>query len=146
MGGARGGRYWDVAERPMRLMERIDKPNGLYPIFINPRFATWTSKKVAFGALGDSFYEYLIKQWLITHKKETWLRKMFDDAMFHMARLLVQRSRPSGQVIMRWTTGFPPCATARRALACTYPRRRRTTHSYLHDEMRSASAHAGVHR
>ncbi len=62
-GGARG-RYWDVAERPMRLMERVNKPNGLYPTFINPRSATWTTGKVAFGALGDSFYEYLIKQWL----------------------------------------------------------------------------------
>ena len=98
-GGARG-RYWDVAERPMRLMERVNKPNGLYPTFIHPRSAAWTSGKVAFGALGDSFYEYLIKQWLQTNKKEAWLRKMFDDAMFHMARVLVQRSHPSGQVMM----------------------------------------------
>lgn len=97
-------KYWDVVERPMRLMQKAPKPHGLYPIFMNPQAGTWTSGKIAFGALGDSFYEYLIKQWLITNKKEPWLRKMYDDAMFHMARVLIQRSQPSGNVyIADWT-------------------------------------------
>jgi len=56
------------------------------------------------GALGDSFYEYLIKQWLITNKQEPYLREMFDNAMYAIADLLVQRSSPSGYVyIADWS-------------------------------------------
>mmetsp|Transcript_30541 Transcript_30541/g.71008 ORF Transcript_30541/g.71008 Transcript_30541/m.71008 type:complete len:935 (-) Transcript_30541:267-3071(-) len=97
-------KYWDVAERPMRLLQGLEKPHGLYPTFINPQTGRWSSQKFTFGALADSFYEYLIKQWLITNKKEEYLRKMFDDAMIGMAKLLVQKSSPSGLVyIADWT-------------------------------------------
>jgi len=97
-------KYWAVAERPMRLVEGLEKPHGLFPTFINPVSGRWSSQKFTFGALADSFYEYLVKQWLITNKQETYLRKMFDDAMLGMARLLVQRSSPSGLVyIADWT-------------------------------------------
>jgi len=97
-------KYWEVAERPMRLVHRLTKPHGLFPTFINPVSGTWSTQKITFGALADSFYEYLIKQWLITNKKETYLRQMFDDAMFGMAKLLVQKSTPSGLVyIADWT-------------------------------------------
>lgn len=33
------------------------------------------------GALGDSFYEYLLKVWLQTNKEDNEARQMFDDAM-----------------------------------------------------------------
>jgi len=97
-------KYWDVAERPMLLLHSLPKPHDLYPTFINPQTGRWSSEKFTFGALADSFYEYLIKQWLITNKKETYLREMFDDAMIGMAKLLVQRSSPSQLVyIADWS-------------------------------------------
>lgn len=33
------------------------------------------------GALGDSFYEYLLKVWLQSNKEDNEARQMFDDAM-----------------------------------------------------------------
>ena len=33
------------------------------------------------GALGDSFYEYLIKSWIMSGKTDNVARKMYDDAM-----------------------------------------------------------------
>jgi len=33
------------------------------------------------GALGDSFYEYLLKSWLLSGKQDTEARKMYDDAV-----------------------------------------------------------------
>ena len=33
------------------------------------------------GALGDSFYEYLLKAWLITNKKDEEARDMFYEAI-----------------------------------------------------------------
>ena len=91
-------KYWDVAQRIMNHLQHVDKPHGLYPVFMSPGSGSWTSQKITLGALGDSFYEYLIKQWLITNKKETYLREMFDSAMLAIASKLVQRSSPSGYV------------------------------------------------
>ena len=65
---------------------------------MSPSTGRWSSGKITLGALGDSFYEYLIKQWLVTKKKVPYLREMFDSAMLSIARKLVQRSHPSGYV------------------------------------------------
>lgn len=35
----------------------------------------------AIGALGDSFYEYLIKSWLQSGKKDDLAKKMYDEAV-----------------------------------------------------------------
>ena len=36
---------------------------------------------VSVGALGDSFYEYLIKEWIISNKKDTDAKEMYYKAM-----------------------------------------------------------------
>jgi mannosyl-oligosaccharide alpha-1,2-mannosidase len=36
---------------------------------------------VSLGALGDSFYEYLIKSWIQSGKTDDQARKMYDDAI-----------------------------------------------------------------
>ncbi len=36
---------------------------------------------MAAGARSDSYYEYLLKQWLLTGKSEGWLRERYIQAM-----------------------------------------------------------------
>ena len=48
-------KYWDVAQRIMDHMRKVDKPHGLYPVFMSPSSGTWSSQKITLGALGDSF-------------------------------------------------------------------------------------------
>ena len=36
---------------------------------------------MSLGALGDSFYEYLIKAWLGTSKEDTLAQEMFYDSL-----------------------------------------------------------------
>lgn len=64
--------------------------------FVNPRVNAYARTRAVttgrLGALGDSFYEYLIKQWLITNKKEPQFREMFDDAMISIARCAATRA------------------------------------------------------
>ena len=36
---------------------------------------------VSLGALGDSFYEYLLKSWILSGKTDLTARKMYDEAM-----------------------------------------------------------------
>ena len=47
---------------------------------------------ISLGALGDSFYEYLLKSWLVTNKKDIDGRDMFYDALNSIDKHLVKRT------------------------------------------------------
>ncbi|GBP63539.1 Mannosyl-oligosaccharide alpha-1,2-mannosidase IA, partial [Eumeta japonica] len=73
--------YRRKVERIREVLQNIEKPDGLYPNFINPRTGLWGQKHMSLGALGDSFYEYLLKAWLVSGREDASARAMFDDAM-----------------------------------------------------------------
>lgn len=50
---------------------------------------------MSMGALGDSFYEYLLKAWLQANKEDNEARQMFDDAM-QAVFVHMLRTSPSG--------------------------------------------------
>ncbi|CAH2211566.1 jg27075, partial [Pararge aegeria aegeria] len=50
-------------------IHQLPKRNGLVPIFINPNTGTFLQHAtITLGARGDSYYEYLLKQWIQTGK------------------------------------------------------------------------------
>ncbi|KAK6056971.1 glycosyl hydrolase family 47 [Cooperia oncophora] len=60
------------------VLDRQEKPNGLYPNYINPDTGKFTvNHHVSLGALGDSFYEYLIKSWLQSGKTDMQAKRMY---------------------------------------------------------------------
>mmetsp|Transcript_38060 Transcript_38060/g.72955 ORF Transcript_38060/g.72955 Transcript_38060/m.72955 type:complete len:601 (+) Transcript_38060:121-1923(+) len=78
---------------------------GLYPLFLNPISGMWTSPKISFGAMGDSFFEYLIKMWVQGGRTPALdrYRELFDKSMDGMINVLVQQSSPSGLVyVAEW--------------------------------------------
>lgn len=44
------------------------------------------------GALGDSFFEYLLKAWLQSNKEDNEARQMFDDAMQAVFQHMLRKS------------------------------------------------------
>jgi len=44
-------------------------------------FHLFLSEHVSLGALGDSFYEYLIKSWVMSGKTDNNAKKMYDQAV-----------------------------------------------------------------
>jgi len=47
----------------------LDKPHGLVPIYINPNTGKFhDGSEIRIGAGGDSYYEYILKQWIQTGK------------------------------------------------------------------------------
>lgn len=50
----------------IRSSLRTGASDGLLPIFLNPRTGKFVLSDVRLGSRGDSYYEYLVKQWLIT--------------------------------------------------------------------------------
>lgn len=56
------------------------------------------ASEIRLGSRGDSYYEYLIKQYLQTDATEPMYREMYDEAMTGVKNKLVQRTRASGMV------------------------------------------------
>ncbi|CAI9735996.1 mannosyl-oligosaccharide 1,2-alpha-mannosidase IA-like [Octopus vulgaris] len=74
-------------------LQQLKRPQGLYPIYLNPRTGKWGQHHFSVGAMGDSFYEYLLKTWLYTGKKDTVARQMYDEAVMHIEATLLQTSK-----------------------------------------------------
>ncbi|XP_063824028.1 mannosyl-oligosaccharide alpha-1,2-mannosidase IA isoform X2 [Ostrinia nubilalis] len=87
--------YRQKVDRIREVLNNAEKPNDLYPNFINPRTGQWGQKHISLGALGDSFYEYLLKAWLVSDREDSQARVMFDAAM-QAALDKMLRVSPSG--------------------------------------------------
>eukprot|EP00742_Colponemidia_sp_Colp-10_P006129 GILJ01006559.1.p1 GENE.GILJ01006559.1~~GILJ01006559.1.p1 ORF type:complete len:345 (-),score=27.10 GILJ01006559.1:127-1161(-) len=70
------------------------QPNvdGLFPSLF---FKNHLKGKVTLGARGDSFYEYLLKEWLLTGRRDTLPRELYDASVNGIASRLLLRSTPS---------------------------------------------------
>uniref|UniRef100_H2ZYJ6 alpha-1,2-Mannosidase n=1 Tax=Latimeria chalumnae TaxID=7897 RepID=H2ZYJ6_LATCH len=73
--------YYNKVMHIRKLLQKMDRPNGLYPNYLNPRTGRWGQHHTSVGGLGDSFYEYLLKAWLMSDRKDTEARKMYDNAI-----------------------------------------------------------------
>uniref|UniRef100_A0A182MVJ5 alpha-1,2-Mannosidase n=1 Tax=Anopheles culicifacies TaxID=139723 RepID=A0A182MVJ5_9DIPT len=62
--------FEEVASRVNLKIHELDKNEGLVPIFINANTGQFRNfATISLGARADSYYEYLLKQWLQTGKK-----------------------------------------------------------------------------
>ena len=53
-----------------------------------------------FGALGDSYYEYLLKAWLQGGKQEKRLKDQYDASIDGMMKLLFGTSKKDGYMFV----------------------------------------------
>lgn len=63
--------YMDKIKVIMDMMEKRKPERSLYPIYFNPHTSSWSSQQVTLGGLGDSFYEYLLKYYILTGDQRT---------------------------------------------------------------------------
>jgi len=84
--------YAKKIKRIREVVSQVDKPEGLYPNYINPSTGKWCLKHVSVGALGDSFYEYLLKQFIISGKTDLNAKKLYDDAIEALENHLLYKS------------------------------------------------------
>ena len=85
-----------------QFLKKSDKPKGLYPNYLNPKSGAWGLRHVSVGALGDSFYEYLLKAWLLTGKADTEARIMYDEAVEAIESNLIRKSEGGLTYIAEW--------------------------------------------
>jgi hypothetical protein len=84
--------YEDISMKAIKLMAAKSPKHGLYPIKVGFSRAEFTDSTVTFGALGDSFYEYLLKLWLQGNREEMWLRDLYDRAIDGVISVLLKAS------------------------------------------------------
>nr|XP_020658892.1 mannosyl-oligosaccharide 1,2-alpha-mannosidase IC [Pogona vitticeps] len=98
--------YTDKVMNIRKVLNRIEKPQGLYPNFLSPVTGNWVQHHVSIGGLGDSFYEYLIKSWLMSDKKDAEAKLMYDNALEAIEKHLVKKSAGGLTYIAEWRGGI----------------------------------------
>uniref|UniRef100_UPI0037E9A19C mannosyl-oligosaccharide 1,2-alpha-mannosidase IA n=1 Tax=Semicossyphus pulcher TaxID=241346 RepID=UPI0037E9A19C len=89
-----------------KVLNRMDKPQGLYPNYLNPNSGQWGQHHVSVGGLGDSFYEYLLKAWLMSDKTDEEGKKMYYDALQAIETNLMRKSSGGLTYIAEWKGGL----------------------------------------
>uniref|UniRef100_A0A4W3HB33 alpha-1,2-Mannosidase n=1 Tax=Callorhinchus milii TaxID=7868 RepID=A0A4W3HB33_CALMI len=89
-----------------KVLNRLDKPQGLYPNYLNPNSGQWGQHHVSIGGLGDSFYEYLLKAWLMSDKTDEEAKKMYYDAVQAIETHLIRKSNGGLKYIAEWKGGL----------------------------------------
>ncbi len=72
------------------------KEGALAPMYVDPTAGRFHGRHISFGARSDSYYEYLLKQWLLTGKRHAWLLQLYTDTMRDVRDKLLQRSAQNG--------------------------------------------------
>lgn len=99
--------YRKIVERIEAFLEEKEKPNGLYPSWLDPQTGDWDSAESTLGGLGDSFYEYLLKSWILSGKTDENSKKMFDNAMTGVMKYMV-KTTPDHFTYLSGVVGIMP--------------------------------------
>ncbi|CAI7571669.1 unnamed protein product [Penicillium manginii] len=73
--------YWRKAEHAMKVIDNHCMPDGLLPIFVHPDTGDFRYQEIRLGSRGDSYYEYLVKQYLQTSGDEQIYSEMWEEAL-----------------------------------------------------------------
>ncbi|KAJ1732816.1 hypothetical protein LPJ61_001875 [Coemansia biformis] len=85
--------YHDTAQRVVDILDRARKPyKGLYPIWVDISSGELVSGQITFGGMGDSWYEYLLKQYIYSRRAEDQYRRMYEESIDGMRAKMVRQS------------------------------------------------------
>merc|ERR1719158_1824005 len=84
--------YKQKVEKIREVIASLERPKKLYPNYLHPKTGKWGQQHTSVGALGDSFYEYLLKEWLRSGKRDLQAKTLFDEAALDIEEQLIQTS------------------------------------------------------
>ena len=77
----------------MRTVREAERPDSLYPHYLDPSSGEWRGQgSYSLGAYADSFYEYLLKEWLRSGQTDLQSWTMFSEAAAAVSATLVQQT------------------------------------------------------
>eukprot|EP00057_Strongylocentrotus_purpuratus_P025085 XP_011679559.1 PREDICTED: mannosyl-oligosaccharide alpha-1,2-mannosidase isoform B [Strongylocentrotus purpuratus] len=85
-------KYKQKVDKIRQVLKDVKRADGLYPNFLNPKTGKWGQMHVSLGALGDSFYEYLLKSYIMSGGKDQEGKQMYFSALEAMESRMKQKS------------------------------------------------------
>ena len=89
-------KWAELTQRVSELVDALPKQDSLVPFYINVDTGRFSKTTLTLGARADSYYEYLLKQWLLSGKssqpKELRFLKAYEEAMQGVRRKLIKKS------------------------------------------------------
>eukprot|EP00039_Didymoeca_costata_P008830 m.117367 g.117367 ORF g.117367 m.117367 type:complete len:807 (+) comp14249_c0_seq2:379-2799(+) len=87
------------------LEQKFSSATGLPPNWFDTQGGTWGPEEFSLGPYGDSWYEYLLKSWVLqggskNHNPDPIARSTFDDVIANVRKHLHHRSQPSGMLYL----------------------------------------------
>jgi len=83
-------------QKAQHVIDVLDREGGpasggarMWPIHIRPDSGKLTGSQISWGAMGDSYYEYLLKMWLYTGKRVEQYKRMYLESVRGMQRQLI---------------------------------------------------------
>ncbi|KAL3131586.1 hypothetical protein ABBQ38_007885 [Trebouxia sp. C0009 RCD-2024] len=73
---------------------------GVCPTWVHPQSGGVHGDKLSLGSRGDSYYEYLLKHWVLTGKKDHALLKQYTKSMKGIRKLLLVRTSPAPEGLL----------------------------------------------
>ncbi|KAK5164146.1 mannosyl-oligosaccharide alpha-1,2-mannosidase [Saxophila tyrrhenica] len=92
--------YWEHAEHVMQVVDDNNAKDGLVPIFIYADSGNFRGENIRLGSRGDSYYEYLIKQFLQTSQQEPVYQAMWNETLAGVKKNLITYSAPSNFTVL----------------------------------------------
>ncbi|KIM27368.1 glycoside hydrolase family 47 protein [Serendipita vermifera MAFF 305830] len=83
--------HWARADHIMTITRQGTR-GRLPTVFMNPEDGEFIISPIRLGSRGDSYFEYLLKQYLQTSKTEPDLLRMWDEAIDQISETLVMRT------------------------------------------------------
>jgi len=92
--------FWDKAEKVIQVIDDQAPKDGLVPIYLHPTTGEFRGNNIRLGSRGDSYYEYLIKQYLQTNKQEPVYEKMWKEALQGVRKHLITYTSKSKLTVL----------------------------------------------
>lgn len=95
----------NIVERVRDVKYDGQVPRGLYPLSLNPHTGHWQNAKVSFGAMGDSWYEYLLKVWVMggrTQALKGWNEEWEESMKAMIDKLVFKGSTPNTMYVAEY--------------------------------------------
>lgn len=96
--------YWDVADKVMEAVDVannspvLNKYDGLVPILMDQNTGLYNTDLIRLGSRGDSYYEYLLKQYLQTGEEK--YLDMYNESFEGIKKHLVGHSQPNNYLFL----------------------------------------------
>lgn len=92
--------YWEKAEKVIEVIDSQHRQGGLLPIFVYPTTGEFRGENIRLGSRGDSYYEYLIKQYLQTSEAEPIYLDMWNEALEGIKKYLITYTREASLTVL----------------------------------------------